>query len=109
MNNKLKPCPFCGSTRVRVMYSDINKAHVVYCTNCKASTNIAVREEDANYLWNKRAEPERKKGTWKPDESGNVYWICSVCGFASEAFGADILYHFCPSCGADMRGENGKA
>ena len=56
MNNKLKPCPFCGSTRVRVMYSDINKAHVVYCTNCKASTNIAVREEDAIYLWNKRAE-----------------------------------------------------
>lgn len=47
-------------------------------------------------------EPERKKGTWKPDESGNVYWICSVCGFASEAFGADILYHFCPNCGCEM-------
>ena len=51
------------------------------------------------------AEPERKPGKWKPDESGNVYWICSVCGFASEAFGADILYHFCPNCGADMRGD----
>lgn len=56
MNKELKPCPFCGSTRVRVMYSEINKAHVVYCTNCKASTNVAVREEDAIYLWNKRAE-----------------------------------------------------
>lgn len=58
IERRLKPCPFCGSTRVRVMYSDINKAHVVYCTNCKASTNIAVREEDAIYLWNKRVEPE---------------------------------------------------
>lgn len=55
------------------------------------------------------AEPERPKGEWKPDESGNVYWICSICGFASEAFGADILYHFCPRCGADMRGKNEKA
>lgn len=49
------------------------------------------------------AEPEQKKGMWKPDESGDDYWICSVCGFASEAFGADILYHFCPNCGAEMR------
>ena len=48
-------------------------------------------------------EPEQKKGMWKSDESGDDYWICSVCGFASEAFGANILYHFCPSCGADMR------
>lgn len=48
-------------------------------------------------------EPEQKKGEWKPDESGNAYWICSVCGFASEAFGANILYYFCPSCGAKMR------
>ena len=53
------------------------------------------------------AEPERKTGKWKPDESGNVYWICSACGIASEAFGADILYHFCPNCGAEMtRGDH---
>ena len=48
-------------------------------------------------------ELEQKNGEWKPDKSGNVYWICSACGFASEAFGANILYHFCPSCGAKMR------
>ena len=55
-------------------------------------------------------EPERENGEWKPDESGNVYWICSICGFASEAFGADILYHFCPNCGSKMtRGEDEKA
>ncbi len=56
----LKPCPFCGSTRIHVRYSDLNKAHFVYCTNCKASSNVAARKEDAIYLWNKRAEPEVK-------------------------------------------------
>lgn len=56
----LKPCPFCGSTHVRVMYSETHKAYFVFCTNCKASTNVAARKEDAIYLWNKRAEPEVK-------------------------------------------------
>ena len=51
-------------------------------------------------------EPERKKGKWIPDKSGIVYWNCSECGFASEAFGADILYHFCPNCGARMEIRN---
>ncbi len=58
MTDELKPCPFCGSTRVRVMYSEINKAHIVFCTNCKASSNVAARKEDAIYLWNKRPEQE---------------------------------------------------
>ena len=52
------------------------------------------------------AEPEQKKGKWIPDKSGIVYWNCSECGFASEAFGADILYHFCPNCGARMEIRN---
>ena len=56
-------------------------------------------------LSNPSAETEWKNGRWKPDESGNAYWICSACGFASEAFGADILYHFCPHCGARMEDE----
>jgi rubrerythrin len=65
-------------------------------------TSMLLAEEMGNNILS--VEPERKKGTWKPDESGNVYWICSVCGFASEASGANILYHYCPNCGADMRG-----
>lgn len=113
MNKELKPCPFCGSTRVRVMYSDINKAHVVYCTNCKTSTNIAVREEDAIYLWNKRAEPERKHGEWLPHPHEREWDVCSVCGtgckrrefemqFGQERF-TEYGYQYCPHCGADMR------
>lgn len=51
------------------------------------------------------AEPERKKGEWidgKPYV--NSHWrVCSVCHeSAPESSGG---YHFCPNCGAEMRGE----
>ena len=51
------------------------------------------------------AEPGRKTGKWIEDETGYGYWTCSACGFVSEAFGADILYHYCPSCGAYLKGD----
>ena len=50
------------------------------------------------------AQPERKKGMWLPDNRpGGGFWVCSCCKFPSEAFAADVLYKFCPNCGADMR------
>ena len=33
------------------------------------------------------------------------FWRCSNCGTPSEASGANLLYKYCPFCGADMRGE----
>lgn len=39
---------------------------------------------------------------WKEDPSGYCFWICSACGFVSEASAADMLYRFCPVCGAKM-------
>ena len=42
-------------------------------------------------------------GHWKEDPSGYGFWICSKCGFVSEASAANMLYKFCPVCGADMR------
>ena len=47
------------------------------------------------------AEPVRH-GKWIPDKTGNSYWICTKCGFPSEASGAFTLYHYCPNCGARM-------
>ena len=44
-----------------------------------------------------------RHGRWKEDPSGYGFWICSACGFVSEASAADMLYKFCPVCGADMR------
>lgn len=51
-------------------------------------------------------EPEREKGKWLPENrTMDAFWVCSSCGFPSEAHAANILYKFCPNCGADMRGE----
>lgn len=43
-------------------------------------------------------------GRWKEDSSGYGFWICSACGFVSEASAANMLYKFCPHCGAKMDG-----
>jgi rubrerythrin len=52
------------------------------------------------------AQPERKKGKWLPENRTiDAFWVCSSCGFPSEAHAANILYNFCPHCGTDMRGD----
>jgi rubrerythrin len=49
-----------------------------------------------------QAQPER--GKWLPDNRcGGGYWVCSSCKHPTEAFAADVLYKYCPFCGADMR------
>ena len=60
------------------------------------------------------AEPERKKGKWIDgmlyydfDESEWEKVKCSVCEnfVTKQIFYHDNKYHYCPYCGADMRGE----
>lgn len=55
MNEKLKPCPFCGN-------SDIYLAgYSVYwceCKNCKAETGAHNTKESAIESWNMRVEEE---------------------------------------------------
>ena len=60
MTDELKPCPFCGSKKVEFANMP-GRGMFVYCMNCKASANIALRKEDAIYLWNKRAEVENDR------------------------------------------------
>ena len=63
-------------------------------------------------------EPARKKGRWieievwpeRYDIFGVKTWAsemqCNQCGFRHTAIqGHMAQYNFCPSCGADMRGE----
>ena len=47
-----------------------------------------------------------RHGHWKEDPSGYGFWICSACGFVSEASAANMLYKFCPVCGARMDGDH---
>lgn len=46
-------------------------------------------------------------GHWKEDTGGYGFWLCSHCGFVSEASAADLLYRYCPQCGARMDGKDG--
>ena len=48
------------------------------------------------------AEPERKKGTWTIEDchAATYKYCCSICKAHHR-----VRYDFCPSCGADMRGE----
>ena len=54
--------------------------------------------------------PERKKGKWIEEDDGwdGVFWRCSECNeplYLVDGTPVDNEYHFCPNCGADMRGE----
>lgn len=59
-NDKLKPCPFCGSTDVRLaVYEDFmdGKSYSVYCKSC----HVIIGNEDRHRskermisFWNKR-------------------------------------------------------
>lgn len=50
---------------------------------------------------------ESKRGEWIAlDENNDGYWKCSACKHPTEAFGAYLIYKYCPFCGADMRIKN---
>ena len=58
-------------------------------------------------------QPERKNGKWvyAEDEYGMDGYHCNQCGFfvlwdyTHKFINYIEDYHFCPNCGADMRGE----
>ena len=46
-----------------------------------------------------------RHGKWLPENrTMDAYWVCSCCGFPSEAHGAFKIYKYCPNCGARMDG-----
>ncbi len=55
------------------------------------------------------AQPERKKGKWEWNNSDELYYSCSCCGHKAYGNTLEIIdgtYHYCPNCGADMKGES---
>ena len=51
---------------------------------------------------------ERKRGRWEWNNSDELYYSCSCCGHKAYGNTLEITegaYHYCPNCGADMRGE----
>ena len=69
---------------------------------CENSADHVVTPNDFMRMARVRV-PERKTGRWLPDNRpGGGFWVCSCCGFPSEAFAADKLYKYCPVCGCRM-------
>ena len=51
---------------------------------------------------------DRKRGKWEWHSDDELYYSCSCCGHKAYGNTLEIIdgaYHFCPNCGADMRGE----
>lgn len=127
----LKPCPFCGSTNIKVGDSLKEPTNVVFtcpvafvqCMCCHTAVGFikfadeTEREEAigiAISLWNYRALEETNAdeaddvGEWIHSESkfwaGGGYTRCSKCGFGyadSHFFEVEQFEH-CPHCGKKM-------
>lgn len=77
MNEKLKPCPFCGGeAEINRGYSfGMTYIYEVECENCKALMGVFESEAEAIEAWNRRTEEH--KGGWisvserLPEESLN--------------------------------------
>ena len=82
--------------------TNLNPAYTRYLAQMDERTKAKEMVADAPTV---DAVPVRH-GYWKEDLSGYGFWICSACGFVSEASAADMLYKFCPNCGAKMDGKD---
>ena len=78
------------------------------------TTEILLLRKDLRNLPSAQPQRMRKKWTYGEDEYGIDGYHCDKCGFFvpwdyTHKF-IDFIkdYHFCPYCGADMRGEQGE-
>ena len=53
MNDKLKPCPFCGGEKIKVQTDDDDKFDI-YCHRCGVSVDGLHSEEGTIDAWNSR-------------------------------------------------------
>jgi Lar family restriction alleviation protein len=58
MTEKLKPCPFCGSTSLYFPDKPVFD-YFIHCDNCGCNTDSFTNAESAIEAWNRRAKEER--------------------------------------------------
>lgn len=51
--NELKPCPFCGSDKIRVISNGVS--YHVNCDQCECRTTRYRKKDKAIEVWNRRA------------------------------------------------------
>lgn len=106
---KLKPCPFCGSTDIEVCE---DFGYFIGCDtrDCRGNFSLCERQETGYYhsrkeavaAWNRRADTARKTvmrlavadGIPYKDEDYDYAFICENCGYKTLG-----LPRYCPDCG----------
>ena len=67
---KLLPCPFCGSSKVNEFVAFEDTLHFVECFDCESRTTLHITPAEARAAWNRRAgaqwsaEPPTEKGAY---------------------------------------------
>lgn len=59
MTDDLKPCPFCGSTSIRIecfQNKNWEKDFWITCENCDATSGVRDNETSVIELWNRRVK-----------------------------------------------------
>lgn len=61
MNDKLKPCPFCGGKAIlsgsHTVADETFELRFVFCESCCTETRLYSTKQKAIDAWNRRAEP----------------------------------------------------
>lgn len=79
MDDKLKPCPFCGGGARYVPDHTTEGCDYLYCTSCNASVEDRDRQGDCVDTWNTRATlPDR----WQDDDDPECLTIAYMQGVA---------------------------
>lgn len=89
----------CEDAVSRKMAMDAITASTPYCV-VPDDYHISVVDMEFRISTLPSVTPKQKRGKWIPSDNG--FWACSECKFPSEAHGANIIYNFCPNCGAKM-------
>lgn len=55
-NNELKPCPFCGSVDVKIIFKPGDEGWFGQCQNCFSRGAWSENRDEARDKWNRRAQ-----------------------------------------------------
>lgn len=105
MDERLKPCPFCGSEAEMVRNS--SGSYFARCTDrqCAAKTRLYHENENgARIAWNRRTErtccPINVDREDKDGRLHRMFHRCSECGLELPYEAEKGHCRYCPHCGA---------
>lgn len=110
MNEKLKPCPFCGgeaSPKLAPYIGGGGCGYIVDCNECWSKTGYYSQAAEAIDAWNRRTTLG-SEGTCKATVDTDYYegkldkFTCSECawsGYVDDGFAVQTIPNCCPNCG----------